>query len=396
MNLETFRIEVDLTPGGNKELFKSVSDLDKWISKEIEFWGWGDDLRQKDGTAWQVTRGIRSHLTQLQNFLNNIKNSIAPNEQEFDRRINEITSFLRDRYKKKELLHSSTGIAQFIAETAKADESLAAYILKAATESKNPQSLNASRGDLAYALYEWNIKDKAKSEKAALKSLTERVSEHLNESKGKLDELIKEHENNKKQHLEQLETQKMEAQTLRQSKEEEINKLLEETKKKFNEFEEFYKNKLALHSAISYWEKKAEFHNVWAIAYTCVVVILFAVVGWMIWGALKDFVGDDTIQTVQLWKLGFLGILATIGVWALRLIVRLLLSNLHLGNDARERKTMLLTYLAMRRDKDLPHDDDTVSLILQALFRPSSSGIVKDDATPPFMAEWLKRTTGHD
>ena len=54
---------------------------------------------------------------------------------------------------------------------------------------------------------------------------------------------------------------------------------------------------------------------------------------------------------------------------------------------------MLQTYLALLREGG-KLDGNTHTLILQALFRPSSTGIVRDDASPPFMAQWLKMTTG--
>ena len=55
---------------------------------------------------------------------------------------------------------------------------------------------------------------------------------------------------------------------------------------------------------------------------------------------------------------------------------------------------MMQTYLALIKEGKL--EDNHRNLILQALFRPASTGIVKDDAAPPFMTEWLKRTTGTD
>lgn len=42
---------------------------------------------------------------------------------------------------------------------------------------------------------------------------------------------------------------------------------------------------------------------------------------------------------------------------------------------------MLLTYLALQQENKLPQGD-SVNLILQALFRPISMGIIKDDAVP--------------
>ena len=90
------------------------------------------------------------------------------------------------------------------------------------------------------------------------------------------------------------------------------------------------------------------------------------------------------------WKLALLGIIAVLGVWLARLIVRIFLSHLHLGTDAKERVTMIQTYLALLREEHGLKDDER-QLILQTLFRPSATGIVKDDGIPPSLVEIASR-----
>ncbi len=53
-----------------------------------------------------------------------------------------------------------------------------------------------------------------------------------------------------------------------------------------------------------------------------------------------------------------------------------------------------MTYLALLRKGNLQPSEQ--SLILTALFRPTSTGIIKDDAAPPFIAEWLKKSIGNE
>jgi hypothetical protein len=57
-------------------------------------------------------------------------------------------------------------------------------------------------------------------------------------------------------------------------------------------------------------------------------------------------------------------------VWVVRILVRLLLSNIHLLTDARERVTMVQTYLALLRRGKIK--DDERMFILQTLFRPET------------------------
>lgn len=66
--------------------------------------------------------------------------------------------------------------------------------------------------------------------------------------------------------------------------------------------------------------------------------------------------------------------------WATRILVRLYMSEHHLAIDADERATMALTYLALMERGAVEEKDR--ALILAPLFRPSSDGIVKDDAAP--------------
>ena len=82
-------------------------------------------------------------------------------------------------------------------------------------------------------------------------------------------------------------------------------------------------------------------------------------------------------------------LISTLGVWLTRLSTKIFISSLHLGADAYERVTMIRTYIALLvEDKEL--EDDDRKLILQALFRPSSTGIFKDDG-PTSIPETLAK-----
>jgi hypothetical protein len=97
----------------------------------------------------------------------------------------------------------------------------------------------------------------------------------------------------------------------------------------------------------------------------------------------------------EAWRVAFAGLLGVIGVWAVRLFVRMFLSHSHLATDAAERVTMVKTYLALLEGDKLPSDDDR-KLILQALFRPASDGIVKDEGLPHPVLEALTRLGGRN
>lgn len=159
--------------------------------------------------------------------------------------------------------------------------------------------------------------------------------------------------------------------------------------------EKTYDEKLALQSAVAYWGDKAVMHKQWSIFWGLLVLFAGAAASQFIFHSVKETLHATRIADAQLWQVTQLALVAVFGVWIMRLLVRLLLSNTHLHTDASERRTMMLTYLAMMRERQLP-EDGSRKLILQALFRPSSTGIIKDDASPPFMAEWIRATVGKD
>ena len=90
---------------------------------------------------------------------------------------------------------------------------------------------------------------------------------------------------------------------------------------------------------------------------------------------------------------GPLAILAasiTLAIWPIRLVSRSLMSHLHLRLDAEQRVTMAHTFLALSRSDEGFEEADR-RLILETLFRPTSSGIVRDDGLPNTTQSLLSR-----
>jgi hypothetical protein len=100
--------------------------------------------------------------------------------------------------------------------------------------------------------------------------------------------------------------------------------------------------------------------------------------------------GPNAIGQDSSWELAPVVIVGIFLVWGVRLLVRLFLSNLHLSTEAEERVVMVKTYLSLVEGKQLEAKEDR-QLILQALFRSSADGIVKDEALPPTWIDLLTR-----
>ena len=81
-------------------------------------------------------------------------------------------------------------------------------------------------------------------------------------------------------------------------------------------------------------------------------------------------------------RLAIVGLFAALGIWLVRIITRLFLSNLHQASDAEERVTMVETFLSLMSEGQISREEDR-HLVLQALFRSTATGLVKDEGSPP-------------
>jgi hypothetical protein len=168
--------------------------------------------------------------------------------------------------------------------------------------------------------------------------------------------------------------------------------LLSKARDEIEKFKLFVKSEIALKAPVTYWEVKAEEHERLARNLGIAVVLLMLVCGICAFyslGFIKELVnaGDKTNYA----GIAVVAVLLTLALWIVRLAVRLFLSQQHLGADARERTAMVKTYLALKEAGVAPNNGD-LTPVLVALFRPSSDGIVKDEAMPPVLAEILTRT----
>ena len=209
-----------------------------------------------------------------------------------------------------------------------------------------------------------------------------------------------------------------------------------------------FKEKMELNESISYWTKKRDYHRImviltaistvviaafFAMLFTANAISLFAtpqtttdgtesitpffskfivvpnlatsgttapritttttITDTTITTTIISNVNEDVWSTDNLWKISVMILISTIGVWLIRLSTKIFISHLHLGIDTYERVTMIKTYFALLAEKRSLNDDDR-ELILQTLFRPSSTGFIKDDGPitiPETLVNTLKR-----
>lgn len=153
-----------------------------------------------------------------------------------------------------------------------------------------------------------------------------------------------------------------------------------------------YLASMELQAPVKYWRDKGEQHEAkvkfltrYLVLAAIGVVVLPIFALWAAnWGLLPSPAlpadAPDWAKVAASAK----GIVAAIlfsgvAVWGLRILSKIYLSERHLAQDARERVTMITTYLALIKEKGAGETDK--SIILQAIFRATTDGIVKDDGT---------------
>lgn len=159
-----------------------------------------------------------------------------------------------------------------------------------------------------------------------------------------------------------------------------------------------YDEQLALLAPTQYWSSRAAAHQklaiCFAIAFGSALVIFMGLFACLAMPQMFAAAGNKEVSPIL--TLVPIAIPVFAGVWVLKMLSRLLSENLQMMRDARERETMVKTFLALMRDdkngKSIVNDNDRI-LILHSLFRPSSVTAI-DDAPPVHWFDILSNKVG--
>lgn len=145
-----------------------------------------------------------------------------------------------------------------------------------------------------------------------------------------------------------------------------------------------YNESMRLQAPVQYWNDKARAHQTaerravvhlrWF--FPLAVVGLGASFGGAAALLLKEQSGSVPTTIYFILSTG-LAAIAAVTFWIGRILTKLYLSEHHLRHDADERAVMTTTYLALTKEKAAEESDRQI--ILSALFRATSDGIVKEE-----------------
>lgn len=157
-----------------------------------------------------------------------------------------------------------------------------------------------------------------------------------------------------------------------------LEKLFEKTSRDWAEVLDKYNRQLAFRAPVTYWKRKARGHWIAAAILAIAWLIAGCLSVYEIFQFIAPYLKPDAKIDYQHGALVLL--LSGFAIWLMRILTRLFLSNVHQQSDSDQRKTMVETYLALEAEGKLTEEQRT--MIIEAMFRPVTMGVVKEDETP--------------
>lgn len=409
-------MSADFAVEGGRYDWWSYEEAIQWLDELHQQWDWLSRQPHKPPrNAWQTIANnlgnAKQNIQQAQNAINQRQVQAAENQIDSARAI--LESFVRPN----PWLLSGSPQRKFIEELRDTGEALEAALIVCHWLNQDltgPQINVIVSALLQWELYEHGIKNRMKTESAALKRLAGDMQSSLTQYQeaertqtSRFDELHN-------QLTEQSSNQQVDFNTAQADRDGLWKGQFDRVEAELTTLKDTYDKHMALAAPVEYWDTKRIKHGRWSLVSFVAVVICMVAAAYFLHTELQSVgqavtaskaaaaasaakaqaAGSTTIQALAdsatTWHLGSFILLATLSFWFIRLLVRIFLSNLHLENDAAERVTMAKTYLALIRNDDLPKGDN-ISTVLAALFRPTGDGIVKDEGVPPTTLEWFTK-----
>ena len=390
-SVEELNIEIPLFPGEQKRKFRTFNELKKFIDKEVEYWKpWKDDQMQ------YVYR--RLHQIQIL-LLGALAKSDRKEAQQLVRAAVDLTSDSQSP-----LPYSETAIGKFLGElhsrnSTSADSAFRYLVLGevVAPSFKNRDSLDG----LLLAFHFSNANAFSAKIAATESSLTQLADNHQSvkdDLEQKADKLMADIASWQKTFSNDATAwkEKFDQETKRwrdglqnefdqgiQSNKQQFTTFSEESRKKLDDLEKTFTEKLRLDGPAKYWdtfadryEKRGRTWRNWALGTAIVLVLSISVLlakppSWFL---EPEFTAGSIRGTV------LVALAASVLIYLIRLFVKLSTSAYHLSRDARERYQLTHVFLALI--KEGATNDEDRPIILQALFSRADTGLLKTDGGP--------------
>ena len=382
----------------------------KWFDDPDKLLAWAQQQRQLYGFHGNVSQ--RYQMQQLFSTFdqswNNLQKQITDGLRRFkndpdnyNNRVEQFSNSFSSYITNKQLFTEEAPFAPFVQHQAEKSAELGLAALAVAFDANvSPVDRKMYQGLQQADEYFAGSDDRIKDEADSLQQLKERWDEEqtnqrdnwVNEYQQKIDEATR--QNSKVDGLisgwqEQTETQTADLETHKEEFKKKFKDELANAKTDLENLTKTYDDKLALHAAVKYWGIQKDSNRNKAIGFGIVMIVMIIAVVTTLMVFVDNHL-NTTIKDVALNKLITVAAITTFGIWLIKVAANIFMSHLHLATDAQERRTMIHTYLALTRKGQGPKEEDR-QLILQTLFRPSTTDMVKNDQGPTQLVDLINR-----
>ncbi|MGL5258345.1 MAG: DUF6161 domain-containing protein [Proteocatella sp.] len=376
MNLEIeeifkqMKLSIPLFPSKNKKTFNTIEDFFFFLSKELAFWA-----PCTDGHI----RRIADHFRSIESDINGFRHINNTNEMNLSELNNHLQRIVRNASINSDpCIFSSTPTAKFLKDlySNNPHEANGAYGFLFANSLQISNVYNF-KGTLDAYQFENKINLLAQSER---KSFDELYQESFN----KLESLSTEFYSKKEQVDKDYNIVKEIMATEHTDFKNKIDSLVDISTQRINDLEKLYTEKLRLEAPAHYWKNmhkdylgRGEKWKHWAVGASIIFIIFLACLLYYAPSALFEEYGLNSVKATIIFAL-----IASIGIYIIRLLVTLSTSAYHLSRDAYERYQLTHVYLSLLKDEGVK--DEERAIVLQSIFSRADTGLLKKDGSPSF------------
>lgn len=426
-------LEIDFGDKGGIQRFKNVVDFQVWLNEEQEFWNFVSpsvarqfgELQPTLEAFWNLDRNCRNHLNQaeqgwvqrtaksreLESQLSDdsrtpdqkeqIRIQITDHEQGIIQFLEsfkaQITSIIQNEIiNSRQHLSRFEPVSHFLKEISETEPTEAVFALDQTLLISN--NIGERRrcehaGRMIAELYHKNLNRKVRPDQKAFAKAVETWSRELADFKKRYEDQEEKFRETSASHsdtdaawAERSEAMAAEFAEMRTRSESDLKSLTET-----------YENHMQLRGPLVYWRGKRDQHGKqikrltrWSV-FTGIAGLIA-----LILAASNLLPAVHPAETVPWRQIGFFVLTSTFVLWIVRLLVKLLLSHIHLYADAEERVVMISTFMALVRRQESREglSKIDISLVLAPLFKPSTTGVIKDDGGPATLGDFIGRLAG--
>ena len=353
-------------------LVTTADDYYRYLVEQIAFW----DKHDGNDTLVSITQHNRLK-TAMSYFESAVKHYRNNQRSQGENNLNNSFSTLSQG-----CLHSNTFLADFVIRFADSTQNFISGLKKGLQKTRN-NSQSYSVDELEGVITALNYRNSSITLQHFSPEAIQLLQQNADEANRKYADLSGRYTKSFEEHEKQMKSVETQTNQHFDTFECESRKNHEAAEQRLKELETLYEEKLKLQAPAQYWDKmESDYNNsggIWLICSGILSFIMVTVLICMFKSLPNELIGGENLM--YLFKSSaIITITTSVGVYLLRLMVKMATSSFHLARDAKERSKLSYFYLALIENKAVTEKERAI--VLNALFSRADTGLLKGDSTP--------------